>query len=98
QALPGPGAGRLPGLLAADGVRPGGAAQPGVPEGRPRAALPLLLPQQQPGDERPAEELFLARVLRPCHRPDALLVLLEDDRQALPGDARVLVALDERGA
>ena len=72
--------GRLPGLLAALGLRPGGADEPGLPARRPRAAVPVPLPEQQPRDERPAEELHLAGVLRPAGGPDQLLVLLAGHR------------------
>ena len=80
--------GRLPGLLAALGVRPGGADEPGVPARGPGAPVPVPLPEQQPRDERPAQELRLAGVLRPPGRRHPLLVLLAGDRPPHPGHAR----------
>ena len=93
-----PGARRVSGLLAAVGVRPGGADEPGVPARRPGAAVPVSLPEQQPRDERPAQELLLARVLRPSGGRHPLLVLLAGDRAAAPRHGRGNPQVDERGA
>ena len=72
----------LPGLLAAVGLRPGGADEPGLPARRPGAPVPVHLPEQQPRDERPAGELLVGGVLRPAGGSDQLLVLLAGDRPA----------------
>jgi len=68
-------AGRFPGLLALLGLRPGRSAQPRAAAGGTGTSLPLPLPRQQPGDERAAEQLLLAGLLRPPHRPTSALVL-----------------------
>src|SRR5262245_5064768 len=93
--FPGPDTGRLPGLLAADGVRPIGPSQPRLPAGRSRLAVPLLLLEQQPGHERPPEALWLADVLRPRHRPGRLFVLLAGHSATLAGDCGGVSPRDE---
>ena len=64
QAVPRPRAGRVPGVLAALGIRPRRAAQSGIPARGTRGALSVHVPQQQSRDERAAQELHLAGVLR----------------------------------
>ena len=89
---------RIPGVLAALGLWPGGADEPGLPAGGPGASVPLPLPEQQPRHERPAQELHLAGVLQApggCH---PVLVLLESHRPAHSGDANDDSEMDERGA
>ena len=50
--------GAFPGLLAALRVRPRRADESRVPARRPGAAVPVPFPEQQPRDERPAQELL----------------------------------------
>ena len=47
--------------------------------------VPVPLPEQQPGDERAAQELRLGHALRPPHRPVRVLVLAAHHSSALPG-------------
>ena len=85
----------FPGLLAAVGVRPGGAAQLGHAARRSRLTVSVSLPQQQPGDERHAEELRLGGFLRQPHRPDEVLVLATQHQAARAGEQILLRRLDE---
>ena len=78
--------GRLPRLLAPLGVRAGRARSTSSTSARPRAAVPLPLPGQQPRDEREAAELLVARLLRPRHRSDQLHVLLARPSSAASGE------------
>jgi hypothetical protein len=55
-------------------------------------------PEQQPRDERPAEALRLAGVLRRPDRRDQLFVLLAGDRPARAGDGHGHPEVDERRA
>ena len=89
---------RVSRLLAAHRVRARGAAQPRVPARGPGAPVPLPFPEQQPGDERAAQELPLARLLRPRHRPDPARLLEAGGLEPLPGDVGRDPARDERRA
>ena len=69
QEVPLPHARGVSGLLTPFLLRPGRAAEHRRAARRARAPVPVPLPEQQPGDERGAQELRVGHVLRPPHRP-----------------------------
>src|SRR5262249_33504459 len=79
---------RLSGILAADGVWPGGAAEPRPAAGRTRTAIPVPLSRRQPRDECAAEELSLGRVLQARRRRDQLRAFLAPHVSPLSGQSR----------
>ena len=72
------------------------AAQPAIPARESRAPVPVPFPGQQSRHERQAEELLVARLLRPRDRPDRVHVFLARHRQSVPSDQDDDPAVDER--